>query len=89
MPRKARIDSPGALHPIIVRGINRRKTFSNINYVKKEVKTHAMDGADTVKVGRQQSEAPGIQTAGDERQIIINGIFFTTDEVFDEHRCVQ
>ena len=28
MPRKARIDTPGALHHIIVRGINRRKIFS-------------------------------------------------------------
>ena len=27
MPRKARIDAPGALHHIIVRGINRRKFF--------------------------------------------------------------
>jgi len=29
MPRKARIDAPGALHHIIVRGINRRKIFSD------------------------------------------------------------
>ena len=29
MPRKARIDAPGALHHIIVRGINRRKIFYN------------------------------------------------------------
>ena len=27
MPIKARIDAPGALHHIIVRGINRRKIF--------------------------------------------------------------
>ena len=27
MPRKARIDAPGALHHIIVRGIDRRKIF--------------------------------------------------------------
>jgi len=27
MPRKARIDAPGALHHIIVRGIERRKMF--------------------------------------------------------------
>jgi len=27
MPRKARIDAPGALHHIIVRGIERRKIF--------------------------------------------------------------
>ena len=27
MPRKARIDAPGALHHIIVRGINRRELF--------------------------------------------------------------
>lgn len=27
MPRKARIDTPGALHHIIVRGIERRKVF--------------------------------------------------------------
>jgi REP element-mobilizing transposase RayT len=27
MPRKARIDAPGALHHIIVKGINRRKIF--------------------------------------------------------------
>jgi hypothetical protein len=27
MPRKARIDAPGALHHIIVRGIERRKVF--------------------------------------------------------------
>jgi REP element-mobilizing transposase RayT len=29
MPRKARIDAPGALHHIIVRGIERRKIFSD------------------------------------------------------------
>ncbi len=29
MPRKARIDAPGALHHIIVRGIGRRKIFDN------------------------------------------------------------
>jgi len=27
MPRKARINAPGALHHIVVRGINRRKIF--------------------------------------------------------------
>jgi putative transposase len=27
MPRKSRIDAPGALHHIIVRGIERRKIF--------------------------------------------------------------
>jgi putative transposase len=27
MPRKARIDAPGALHHIIVRGVERRKIF--------------------------------------------------------------
>ncbi len=29
MPRKARIDAPGALHHIIIRGIERRRIFSN------------------------------------------------------------
>ena len=29
MPRKARIDAPGALHHIIVRGIKRRKIFED------------------------------------------------------------
>ena len=29
MPRKARIDAPGALHHIIGRGIERRKIFYN------------------------------------------------------------
>ena len=29
MPRKARIDAPGALHHIIVRGIERRRVFSD------------------------------------------------------------
>ena len=29
MPLKARIDAPGALHHIIVRGIERRRIFSN------------------------------------------------------------
>jgi hypothetical protein len=29
MPRKARIDAPGALHRIIVRGIERRRIFSD------------------------------------------------------------
>jgi len=29
MPRKARIDAPGALHHIIVRGIERRKLFKD------------------------------------------------------------
>jgi len=27
MPRKSRIDAPGALHHVIVRGIERRKIF--------------------------------------------------------------
>jgi len=27
MPRKARLDAPGALHHIVVRGIERRKIF--------------------------------------------------------------
>ena len=29
MPRQARIDAPGALHHIIVRGIERRKLFAD------------------------------------------------------------
>jgi len=29
MPRKARIDAPGGLHHIIVRGIERRRIFSD------------------------------------------------------------
>jgi len=29
MPRKARIDAPGALHHIIVRGIERREIFKD------------------------------------------------------------
>jgi putative transposase len=29
MPRNARIDAPGALHHIIVRGIERRKIFKD------------------------------------------------------------
>jgi len=29
MPRKARIDAPGALHYIIIRGIERRKIFKD------------------------------------------------------------
>ncbi len=29
MPRKSRIDAPGALHHIITRGIDRRKIFKN------------------------------------------------------------
>ena len=29
MPRKARIDAPGALHHIIVRGIEKRKIFND------------------------------------------------------------
>jgi REP element-mobilizing transposase RayT len=31
MPRKSRIDAPGALHHIIVRGIERRKIFYDDN----------------------------------------------------------
>ena len=31
MPRKARIDAPGALHHIIIRGIERKATFKD-NY---------------------------------------------------------
>ncbi len=31
MPRKARIDAPGAIHHIIVRGIERRKIFNDNN----------------------------------------------------------
>ena len=29
MPRKSRIDAPGAMHHIIVRGIDRQKIFAN------------------------------------------------------------
>ncbi|MBT8363401.1 MAG: transposase, partial [Deltaproteobacteria bacterium] len=29
MPRKARIDAPGALHHIIIRGIEKRKIFED------------------------------------------------------------
>jgi putative transposase len=29
MPRKARMDAPGALHHIIIRGIERRRIFSD------------------------------------------------------------
>ena len=29
MPRKSRIDAPGAMHHIIVRGIDRQKLFKN------------------------------------------------------------
>ena len=32
MPRKARIDAPGALHHIIVRGIERRSIFTGDKY---------------------------------------------------------
>jgi hypothetical protein len=31
MPRKARLDAPGALHHIVVRDIERRKTFNDDN----------------------------------------------------------
>jgi hypothetical protein len=31
MPRKARLDAPGALHHIVVRGIERRKIFYDDN----------------------------------------------------------
>jgi hypothetical protein len=34
MPRQARIDAPSALHPVIVRGIDRRKIFEGISGVK-------------------------------------------------------
>ena len=29
MPRLARLDAPGVLHPLIIRGIERRKIFLN------------------------------------------------------------
>jgi len=32
MPKKARIDAPGALHHIIVRGINRRMIFFGLTF---------------------------------------------------------
>jgi putative transposase len=39
MPRQARIDAPGAIHHIIVRGIERRKIFLNdqdrLDFVKR------------------------------------------------------
>ena len=39
MPRKARIDAPGALHHIIIRGIERKKIFRSDydrkNFVKR------------------------------------------------------
>jgi hypothetical protein len=34
MPRQARMDAPGALHHVIVRGIDRRKIFEGISGVK-------------------------------------------------------
>ena len=39
MPRKARIDAPGALHHVVIRGIERRKIFRSdddrMNLVKR------------------------------------------------------
>jgi REP element-mobilizing transposase RayT len=32
MPRKSRIDAPGAIHHIIVRGIDRQQIFENDGY---------------------------------------------------------
>jgi hypothetical protein len=41
MPRKARIDAPGALHHVIVRGIERRKIFrSDYDYDCKNFLNH-------------------------------------------------
>ena len=58
MPRKARIDAPGALHHIICRGIERRKIFNddvdrdNIfetswKYVSRDVNAMLQLGVDT------------------------------------------
>jgi len=54
MPRKSRIDAPGALHHIIARGIERRKIFqSKVDYsdflkrlgqIVKETRTGCMPG---------------------------------------------
>jgi hypothetical protein len=39
MPRKARIDAPGAVHHIILRGIERRRIFKDDLKEKNRVKS--------------------------------------------------
>ncbi len=48
MPRKVRIDAPGALHHIIVRGIERRKIFK--------------DGTDRINFLDRLGVGPGLTT---------------------------
>jgi len=55
MPRKARIDAPGALHHIMVSGIERRKIFKDdtdrINFLDRMGKVLSA-------TGKSQSEKP-------------------------------
>ena len=61
MPGKSRIDAPGALHHIIVRGIERRRIFENsgdrdnfllrLEDILKETKTACYAWAQTTNIG--------------------------------------
>jgi len=35
MPRRARLDAPGTLHHVMIRGINKRRIFNNVADRKK------------------------------------------------------
>ena len=48
MPRKARIDAPGALHHVIIRGIERRKVFRS-DYDRKNFLNRLGKSPQTVK----------------------------------------
>ncbi len=50
MPRKARIDAPGALHHVMVRGIERRKIFQDDKDLKYQLHS---EGYDLEKVAKK------------------------------------
>ena len=55
MPRKARIDAPGALHHIIIRGIEKRRIFRNDEVTVAQFSRYAEDVID--RHGRIWDEA--------------------------------
>jgi len=71
MPRKARIDAPGAIHHIIVRGIERRKIFKDnsdrINFLDRLCKVLSKTGKNVSAwkaTGKSQSKKPFLLLGG-------------------------
>jgi len=75
MPRRTRIDAPGALHHIIARGIEKRKIFQDdsdrnnflerLGEILKENKTPLQaQGIDIAKIATRVSELMGVEPWG-------------------------